>query len=924
MRVIDVKMMTRFAFLFLASLVGPGLAHAQWTAVNNAPNASTCLLLTDGSVMCQNGEQTKSWQRLKPDEDGHYATGTWSALPDLPQPSPIPPGYAPLYYASGVLPNGKVFVIGGEYNNGFLGCKNPPPNNCPTTSGFVFDPTANGGAGKWSGPIAVPAGYTGSDSQSVILADGTVLVADISTSNIFKLDSNALTLTQVAASGKLDANDEEGWESLPDGTVLTVDANNTTNISSGGGTAYEIYSPTTKSWSSPGFTPVNLTDITSTGTGSREIGPSVLRPDGTVIYFGGNLSGQNATYSTITKTWQTAATFPMNAGKQLTVADGPASILPDGNVLVEASPGVVGGVFGTGSRFFEFDTTGALTDVTGNGGPSVASQASFKGRMLVLPSGEILYTHGSNEVFLYTNTGTPKNAWRPVITSAPGVLGPGDTYTIAGNLFNGLSRGASYGDDAQMATDYPLVRITNIGSGHVFYARTHDHNRMGVESVGDATVVTTSFDVPATLEFGVSTLVVVANGIPSAATVVSVEPATSLAFTSTSATTADFNDPAQVQAVLTTGGVGLGGEKVTFVLGSGGSAPTCSAMTDSSGTATCTLTPNQPAGPETLTATFASNAAFAGSAASAPFIVTHEQAALAFTAASATTADFDDPAKVQAQLTTDGAPLSNRTVTFVLGPGASAPRCSAVSDAAGNATCTLTPNQPAGLFTLTATFVGDAFYIPASAAVTFKVTKEETTLSYTGDKEVTNGTKANLSGVLLEDNVVPINGRLVKFTLGSGATAQSCTGTTNALGVAVCSIDPVAQPRGAGLATDVFAGDAFYLPSSAHVTTLVIGFPDAVRLSTKPNPSTVGQSVKLVAVVVARPGLPDPPVPSTPTGSVTFYDLSTPLGTVNLDATAVATLNVKFAKAGQHSITAKYSGDTIFVPSSATVKQNVK
>ena len=122
----------------------------------------------------------------------------------------------------------------------------------------------------------------------------------------------------------------------------------------------------------------------------------------------------------------------------------------------------------------------------------------------------------------------------------------------------------------------------------------------------------------------------------------------------------------------------------------------------------------------------------------------------------------------------------------------------------------------------------------------------------------------------------------------------------------------------------MFAGDAYYLPSTASATTTVIGFPDAVRLTLKPNPAAVGQSVKFVAVVVAAPGLPKPPLPSTPTGSVTFYDLLTPLGTVALDGTATATLDVQFTSSGQHLITVKYSGDTIFVPSQATVKEIVQ
>jgi len=224
---------------------------------------------------------------------------------------------------------------------------------------------------------------------------------------------------------------------------------------------------------------------------------------------------------------------------------------------------------------------------------------------------------------------------------------------------------------------------------------------------------------------------------------------------------------------------------------------------------------------------------------------------------------------------------------------------------------------------VTASFAASGNFQASSASTGFTILREQTTLSYTGDVEVTDGGTANLSGVLLEDNTTPINGRPVKFVLGSGATAQTCTGMTNPLGVAACSIFPVAQPRGPGLVSDMFAGDIFYLPASASAPTTVFGLVNAVRLFTSPNPSTVGQSVRLKAIVVAPPGLPSPPLPSTPTGTVTFFDLLTPLGTVALDGSAVATLNVSFS-AGSHFITAKYSGDTIFVPSQATVKQNVQ
>ena len=84
---------------------------------------------------------------------------------------------------------------------------------------------------------------------------------------------------------------------------------------------------------------------------------------------------------------------------------------------------------------------------------------------------------------------------------------------ILGQRFNGMSQAESFGDELETATNYPLVRITNTATGHVFYARTHDHSTMAV-ATGNARV-STRFDVPSTAETGASTLVVVANGIPS-------------------------------------------------------------------------------------------------------------------------------------------------------------------------------------------------------------------------------------------------------------------------------------------------------------------------------------------------------------------------------------------------------------------------
>jgi hypothetical protein len=95
--------------------------------------------------------------------------------------------------------------------------------------------------------------------------------------------------------------------------------------------------------------------------------------------------------------------------------------------------------------------------------------------------------------------------------------------------------------------------------------------------------------------------------------------------------------------------------------------------------------------------------------------------------------------------------------------------------------------------------------------------------------------------------------------------------------------------------------------------------PTATALTSSPNPSKFGQTVTLTATVTDLPGFDK----GTPTGTVSFFDGTTKIGTSSLNSSGVATLPVTTLAVGTDSITATYSGDTNFATSTSPAVQQI-
>lgn len=440
--------------------------------------------MTDGTVLLHEEQDSnpQNWYKLTPDNTGSYINGTITQIASLPVINGTQ--YGPFYFGSVVLPDGRYIIEGGEYNLG---------QAVWTNMGAIYDPVKN----KWTA-VNPPSGWAHiGDAQAILLDNGTYTQADCCDGvNQAYFNPKNLTWTNLTNTGKADRFDEEGWELLPNGDILTVDAIDAPNS--------EVFNPSTKKWTSAGSTIVRLED-----PGSQEVGPIVLRYDGTVFAAGAapaGTAGHTAVYNTKTKKWKAGPDFPKVGGVALACDDAPSALEINGNVIVMTSPPV----FNTGAVFFEWNGK-TIKQVAGP--PNGPTDAAFYGHFLELPTGQLMFTDFSTDVEIFTPKGTFNNAWKPEITSVPATLTHGKTYVVKGTQLSGFSNDGAYGDDFQDSTNYALVRITNNSTKHVFYAKTTNPSTFAVQT--GSLAESTHFAVPADIETGASTLQVVTNGIPS-------------------------------------------------------------------------------------------------------------------------------------------------------------------------------------------------------------------------------------------------------------------------------------------------------------------------------------------------------------------------------------------------------------------------
>lgn len=326
-------------------------------------------------------------------------------------------------------------------------------------------------------------------------------------------------------------------------------------------------------------------------------------------------------------------------------------------------------------------------------------------------------------------------------------------------------------------------------------------------------------------------------------------------------------------------------------------------------------TANLGVGTHTIFALYTGDNAFLGSTGFLPTLKVQPAATQTVVTSSANPSLLGDPVTFTAQVSVaaPGAGSPTGTVVFFIDGQAKAP----VTLQAGRATFTTT-SLTVGTHTVSASYSGSGTFLGSSGDLPTQQVRQ-----YASQAALTSSLNPS------------IYGQSVTFT----ATVSAPSGVTaTPTGSVVFTIDGVAQPGvtlasgQAGVTTVgllpgdhsvsvVYAGNTAFTGSSATLPTQTVQrVGTTTTLASSRDPSLFGQAVTLTATVRASA-----PAGGTPSGTVTFFDGTTPLATIALTGTGIATYRTTTLAAGARNITATYNGNTLLATStSAAVSQLVQ
>lgn len=327
-----------------------------------------------------------------------------------------------------------------------------------------------------------------------------------------------------------------------------------------------------------------------------------------------------------------------------------------------------------------------------------------------------------------------------------------------------------------------------------------------------------------------------------------------------------------------------------------------------SGTGSATFSTNSLAvGSHTITATYIPTGSFAASSATCSEVVNAlpTTSILTVTPATSTYGSQVTLTATVSPATLPGPSTPTGVVTFYKGASAIG-----TGTLAGGVATLYSSSLPGGSYNLTCMYSGSSIYATSNCnSVPVIINAAPTALSLSSS----NNPAPYLSTINFTARLT-VNGQ----SAGAGNTihlsinGQTISLTTDATGSATYTIGtllPNSYPVAASFATT-----NNLLASSASLIEVITAAPTSISLTGTPNPGDLNQPVTMTATVISQ-------TTSTPvgSGSVTFYDGSTSLGSSQLSAAGTASVTTSFSAVGIHNITAVYDGDSDFTSSTSAV-----
>ena len=236
-------------------------------------------------------------------------------------------------------------------------------------------------------------------------------------------------------------------------------------------------------------------------------------------------------------------------------------------------------------------------------------------------------------------------------------------------------------------------------------------------------------------------------------------------------------------------------------------------------------------------------------------------------------------------------------------------------DGSGNAGLQVS-SLAVGTHVITANYGGDTYYSASASNPLSQVVQEQVTVVVTnigGGNPSSYGATVTFSAAVSVSGGIPVSGAVSFYNNGNYLGSSTLSGN-------VATYSTATLPVGSNSITASYT-DSNNVTATSSVLKQVVQQNTATALTSSANPVIHGMPVTFTTVVTATGT-------TAPTGTVTFYDGTTQIGTGTLTAsgttTAVATFQTSSLAAGTHSITASYGGDANdFTSTSAALSETV-